>query len=487
LTKRIERIKLLLKRREFVNSAWNTADVIVLPLLLLLATPYFILKLGAEQFGIWMLVNSIVVSIGIFNIGLGDAVIKFLSQYRVTDDNVNIRRIVRTAFTLSSLLTLFIISAGAVASFVLSRFDIAPERYSSVLSYTVFFGSIIFGMKQMEQLSLSIFKGYERYDTSSKISMVSKFLSLFAQVAVVYFGYQLKEIFLVSAIVISFVVLAEYILVVYLRRLSFAPLSDKASVKEVFSFSLWAWIQSVLSVIAGHADRFIVVSFAGAKFLGYYALASTVGGQLHQVLTAAVSWTFPKVSGKTERQEELKGLYYKLQMIIVTAGIMIIGFLLLFENVIFKTWLGAETYNASIILIKLFLYMTFLNLATIIPYFFLLGSGLIRFSAVIMLISVCFTLLFMVSGYYFWGVTGLAYGKVLSAVFSVLITLVFIHKMLIDKDIKWGGIMLYFPLSLVFTAFFLENITSVFLIIAAYALLVILYKKKILTGYEHTF
>jgi len=145
---------------EFRNSAWNVADVIVLPFLMLLFTPYFIQKLGTDQYGIWMLVNSIIASIGIVNVGLGDAAIKFISKYRALGDNNNINRIVNTGFSLSLFFLLVILLLGFGISLFIKSINIfgLDETNRSVASAAIRLGSFVFGFKQIEQFLLSIFK-----------------------------------------------------------------------------------------------------------------------------------------------------------------------------------------------------------------------------------------------------------------------------------------------------------------------------------------
>jgi O-antigen/teichoic acid export membrane protein len=472
----------ILKRREFRNSAWNTADVLLLPMLMLLATPFFIKRLGPADYGIWMIVNSIVFSLGIINIGTGDAAIKFISKYHALNDNVNIKRIASSAFTLSIVVTAFIIIAGTLLFFIIRNFNFLniDDAHMMLASGSILLGSIVFGMKQMEQLALSIFKGFERYDTSSIMSIISKSLLLTGQVAVVYKGYSLLYVFLISAITTVVVVFFEYIYVkIKIRSLSFIPHFEKAAIREIFSFSSWSWTQSVLSIIAGQADRFVVISLAGPKFLAYYALASTIGGQIHQVFTAAISWVFPKVSGKTERKEDLLPLYYKMQFLVMAGGTIIIGTLILFQRQIFLRWLGWETYIHSILLIKLFLYLAFINMVSIVPYFFLLGANKIKVSALFMFISVLLTILMMVIFYHFAEVNGLAYGKVLSSLISIPMMLMFVHFKIIEKKDRKSVFILYGAVLLLVAGFYLENLYSFILVGLALIIIKMFYDYKL--------
>lgn len=472
----------VLKRREFKNSLWNTADVLVLPMLMLLVTPFFIKKLGPAEYGIWMIVNSIIISLGIVNIGAGDAAIKFISKYNALSDKENIRRIIASTFSLNVVITAIIIILGTILFFLIRNINFfnINAAYMTIASGSVLLGSVVFGMKQMEQLALSIFKGYERYDASSIMSIISKSLLLTAQFFVVYSGHSLIYIFLASAGITIVVVFLEYLYVKFsITYLSFFIRFDRSTLKEIFSFSSWSWTQSVLGIIAGHADRFVVITFAGPKFLAYYALASTIGGQIHQVITATISWVFPKVSGKTERKENLLPLYYKLQFLVITGGTIIISILLVFQRQIFLTWLGAETYSHSILLIKLFLYLAFVNMISIVPYFFLLGANLIRISAIFMFISVVLTITMMIIFYQFAAVNGLAYGKLISSLVSIPLMLLFVHYNIIEKKDLKSGFIFYLPTLLIAAGFYIENIYSFIFIGAAIILIKILYDQKL--------
>jgi len=472
----------LLKRREFSNSAWNIADVVVLPFMMLVVTPYFIDKLGAEQYGVWMLVNSIIVSIGVVNFGIGDATIKFVSKYKTLNSTTDIGRIVNAGFTLALLLLVAVVLLGSSAAVfinLVNPFNL-NNSYRNLAVVSVFLGAIVFGLKQLEQLALSLFKGYERYDTSSKISMISKTVLLASQVTVVIAGYHLMEIFIASVIVSFIVVTGEFVVIKKkFRFVSFKPQFTKQTIKEIFSFSTWSWIQSVLGIIAGQVDRFVVITLAGPVFLAYYSLASTIGSQVHTVFTAAVSWVFPKVSAKTERSESVAGLYYKMQLLILLGEVFVISCLFLFGDVLFKAWLGAETYSHSILLIKIFLFYILFTLLSIIPHFTLLGANLIRIATFFMSLTVVLTICFMILGYHFYGVVGVAYGKMVSAMISIPIMLVILHKIAIEKKSFYSGLIIYLPAVCFAAALYFQNLVSVPFAILVVLQLFYIYKKKI--------
>lgn len=473
-------LKSIIKRKEFINSVWNVADILIMPFLMLLFTPFFIKKIGPSEYGIWMFVNSIIASIGIFNMGLGDAAIKFVSKYKSLNDTINLNRIVNSVFALSLISLIVFIILGNCFAFLLKAYNFFNLDGADLLVtfFAIQLGSVVFGLKQVEQVLLSVFKGYEQYDSSAKISITSKLLLILSQVVIVYIGYFLTEIFVVSAIISFVIVLFEILFIKSkFKEISFIPLIKKSTLQEIFGFSSWSWIQSILGVIAGHIDRLFVITLAGPIFLAYYALASNIGSQVHSILTASVGWVFPKVSGKTERNEEVNQLYYKMQLIVMIFGFVIFGAMLSFENVIFKTWLGTETYNSSILLIKIFLYLAFINSLSIIPYYFMLGSNLIKYSTLFMFISLVLTIGFMILGYKFWDTMGLVYGKLLSSLISIPIMISFIHYKIIDKSKSINGYKIYLPVILFAISIYMFNVFSIPVFVISIILMGYLFKK----------
>ena len=103
-------------------------DYLVLPLLLLLVTPFLVFNLGTERYGIWMLVNAVTGTMGVFNLGLGEATIKYVSSYRARMDLHGVVRVVRSTLTVYGLLAVATAAAiVASAPFLVHRvFKVGP-------------------------------------------------------------------------------------------------------------------------------------------------------------------------------------------------------------------------------------------------------------------------------------------------------------------------------------------------------------------------
>ena len=90
------------------NSIYGVTDSLVSPILMLIATPVFFSYLGVEGYAIWVLVNSVIASLAIFNLGGSEVAIKFVSSSRNKGSKDSAGEIFSTIFLFQSIIVLII-------------------------------------------------------------------------------------------------------------------------------------------------------------------------------------------------------------------------------------------------------------------------------------------------------------------------------------------------------------------------------------------
>jgi O-antigen/teichoic acid export membrane protein len=200
-----------------------------------------------------------------------------------------------------------------------------------------------------------------------------------------------------------------------------------------------------LGIIAAQIDRYLVAAYAGAIYLGYYSIASAVAMQLHAFFSAGAHWLFPYVSRKVEHNIDVTHIYYKAQTAVVFAGVAAITLIFCLRDPLFGLWLGNITYPNSKRLIEMFLYFNILMVPTIVPYYFFLGSGYIRLSTILILISTVMTILFMAAGFSAIGNLGLIAGKITAVIIVSPLLLRFLHNRVLGETGVFAGIKLFLP------------------------------------------
>lgn len=369
--------------RSIRNAVWSAADHLTLPLLMLISTPLLLQKLGVEQYGIWMLVNSTISMMTLMNLGLGDATIKFVAKHRSQADYLAIGRVVRTTLTIYSGMGLL----AAMAIYVLAgplvqnifRID---GGLNSLATAAVQVGGLILAVKMGETIFVATLRGFERHDLTARIAMVLKVATTCLSLCLALLGFGLMPILQVT---LGLTIISTFAQATAAGRLlgsfNFLPLWDLVTLREIMSFGLWSWLQAISGVLFGQADRLLITSMLGTTALAYYSVCIQLAQQVHSLLASATSFMFPlssAMSGNDDRSGVVT-MYRRILPAVITLTIALVIPIYLLSPAFLSIWVGPEfSHNGATVLP--FLVIAFGGLAafTIVPYYILNGLGLVR-------------------------------------------------------------------------------------------------------------
>ncbi|WP_289054452.1 oligosaccharide flippase family protein [Carboxylicivirga marina] len=447
-------------RKNQRNTLWSIGNTIVMPTIMLIVTPFFINKLGIEQYGIWAFITSITSAFSILNLGGGEATIKFVSKYIGSGSRDDVYRVISTTLLLNVILAITSAFIGIALSFIIGEGHLQNisdiNKQNSTVAFRYSIG--IFSLKLIEQIYVSVYKGFQRYDSATKLNLLTKIIVTVLQVIVVASGGSLNEIFKFSFYLVAVTIGLEHLfLVKYLKGFKLQIANFRQSVREVFSFGLWAWIYSVLGLLSSQLDKVIIGLYVGAVELGYYSVAIIVYNQIHTLMSSSVSWIFPVISKRNKIDKELVRKYFSFQIRVIALGTVFILFVFIFRGEIFKLWLGEQTYMNSIGFIVIILCVNLLNLPSIVPYFFLNGGGYIKLNTLLKVSIIIVDVIGVYFGYQIGGTIGILLSKLISPILIGGINRTYIHH----KILKYKALL---------SGFYLNGITyllcSVFLVIA---------------------
>ncbi len=434
------------------NTFWSLLDVGLYPLLMLLATPLFIHHMGLEQYGIWMMATTVNQFMNVLNFGLGDSTIHAIATNRAENNTSKIVEQVAKnwslAITISTLASL--LGVGIAFSGLVQYWFHVPlvEQLDSKFVLCLAFGST--AIKFMELVLLSVFKGFERFDYSARLSLISRNSMILMSIALVVLGCELAVVFLGIVIINLCNVLLQLLTV---KKL-FSFLQFKPSFRFQYKFEnthhYWYWLQSLIGMFGFLSDRLIVGYFTNIKVLGLYATASLIGSQLHNALVALGTFLFPKVAYEKKLNTNLLPLYYNSRFIIASLGWIITYSVLLVSPFVFKWWLGEEVYVLSETYIHMYLvFIAFMTL-TIIPYQFINGSEVLYYNTWFELGLRCSHILSMLIGFYANGISGLLWGLITATAINIPIQYYYFHRHFFEwKSLLKSCVIILPPISFV--------------------------------------
>jgi O-antigen/teichoic acid export membrane protein len=370
-------------RRSANNAAWSSVEYAVLPFLWIFAFPVFVSTLGIETFGIWMLGNTFAGFSGMFAFGLGDATVKFISKYRALNDKQAVLRIASSTLLLYAVLggVVALLAYGFAPFLVRSVFTVPPEHYSLAITVLRLSG-IGVAARFVDSVFISVFQGYERYDLTAGVTIPTNIITVIANVCLVLLGYGVDAIMMssIALLVASSCVRFSVLRVSLSLPLTFLMRCDRATLRELWSYGVFSWMQGLSSILLNHVDRLLIASLLNTSFLGYYSVCLQLAQQIHSLLARGFAFLFPLASGRFERGDTqgMKHVYFRSLRLVTTMAVSM-GFpLFLFADSILTVWMGKPFADEAALILRI-LALSFTILATsIVPYYYMNGTGYVR-------------------------------------------------------------------------------------------------------------
>ena len=238
-------------------------DVTLYPITFLATTPFFIAHFGEQVFGLWMLLNSLLIAFQVFNFGLSTSTVKYVAQFRHMNQEQRLKIVINTNLSVSVLLLILSISLGFIISWNVKTnnlFDL-PLQLRHTASNAIQITCIIIGLKFIEQIFLNAFKGLNRFDTYAVLNGIIRFGTLGINVVQLFFYQSLKTI-LVTNLLITMIML---VVLFFLLRKSIKGYAvrfffRKKFLRETGQFGLLTWLQSVAVIIVFQLDKYLVIN-----------------------------------------------------------------------------------------------------------------------------------------------------------------------------------------------------------------------------------
>lgn len=265
-----------------------------------LFTPFLIRSLGQSEYGIYQLVSSVTAYLTLLDLGVGNAIVRYMAKYRAENNLQKQREFLGIVTVFYMIIAVVVIIVGAVLLAIfptvfakgLTETEIHLGRqllFITVLSTAFSFGSCGFGSTLIAYERFSFAKGLSIFLMAGRVIIAAIVLKLgFRSLGVV-------TVYLIINVIIR-IAYVLYVLLVLKIKPSFKK-PDFGFVKETVSYSAFIFLQMVavqinsmtdsvlLGILAKGSSVIIAIYGAGAQIVQYF---KTVGGHFNGVLMAGV-------------------------------------------------------------------------------------------------------------------------------------------------------------------------------------------------------
>lgn len=416
------------------NSVWSVFDVLLYPALYLLFTPFMMQQMGEKVYGLWVLANTIVVFMQVYNFGLGVNTLRNIALSIGKRDNGNIPLVLRTNFTLALLLGLLSTGSGLMIAWgtgYFNWFDLPPRLQSTAVAAISLTG-ILAGLKFIESVLVNVLNAYERIALVARYNTLVRLAGLAAALGLIFARAGIQYIFLLTILVyIAGLLLLYYFVLKTTGYFRLRLMLEPAFIRKEIRYSKWIWMQQVLVILAFQCDKFLVAYWVGVAPFSYYSIVATIFSHIHLALIAIAPWAMPQMAKRLAAGAALKDYYFSFRSLVhVVAFLGMLIFYLLYDQV-FRLWLGAEITAHLAAYLRLYMAFELFFVLTIASYFLFNSSGKERLATLNTFIYTICSLTGLAAGYYYTHtINGMLQGMILAMFIAMIIQQWFVSRML---------------------------------------------------------
>lgn len=328
-----------------IGSILSILSIIISSLINIFYTPMYMRYLGTTDYGINSLVQSIMGYIGMLNLGLGSAMVRYTVRYRTEgkiEEEKSLNGMFLIIFTIIMLISIVIgIYIYQVLPNLFSE-KFAPDeliKTRKVFAITMLGTTVSF---PVGVFSTNI-SSREKFLYQRMISLIRMLLTPILGAILMIKGFGLVAVVSVTIILglINNALDISYAFKVGMR-IKFKSF-DFEILKDIFKYSIYIFLNIIIDRIYWGTDRIIIGKFIGPMSVGIYSIASVFNTIYMNLSTAISGVLFPRINKLVveKKYSELSNMFIKIGRIqYILLGLISSGFIVFGQEFIYF-WLGS--------------------------------------------------------------------------------------------------------------------------------------------------
>jgi len=411
--------KALLKK----NALFTSSSFIFISAVNFLTIPFLVGEMNIEVYGIFTLLTGLFGYFGIFDFGMGQALIKFVSEYHANDQKEKISPVINSCLLFQIIVTVILIWPLYIFSEPIVRlFNVSAQNFDETVSA---FNIALVGLliSFISATFSSVLMGLQRYDLTSSVDSIGNVLLNLTLVGLLFYSrLSLFQAVLIS-VLFSLLILFVYVILIkekvpyYKPKLEF----DLSVVKKFIRYSINIFLSKLSALFSTYLVRFFLTYFLTPAAVTLYVVPNKLLGAVGGVLSSGANSLFPFISTLHARNEmdNIRQSYLKATS--VFAGIAIPAFLFIafFSKSILSVWMGTDFAMKSWIMLSIISISSLIASATTVPNLVILGMGNSKLIAVFSIVSIGLYVLFLPWFTSSFGLVGCAVALLINSAVSI--------------------------------------------------------------------
>jgi len=319
-------------KKHLSNATFGVLDYASYPVAMLLVAPVVLRKLGASEYGLWIMCASVISAGGILASGFCDAAMQRIARLRGQEKVDTAAGTVRTLLTinlvLGSLLAAIVWIAVPIAAVHMAAFHVTSMK-ECVYSLRMSGGWIL--LRALESVGNTTHRAFEEYRGSVQISIAARLLTLASAAVLATVGYRVPAILIATGTALALSAFLQLRgLRAYFGPITLWPTFDPKELRLLLRPGMFVWLQSACGVVFGQLDRILLAVAFGAAALAPYAVCVQFAAPIFGLSASGLHFLYPlmsrkasNVSGAVLHHLVAKSFACNLAIVAVLSGVLI--------------------------------------------------------------------------------------------------------------------------------------------------------------------
>lgn len=324
-----------------------------------LYTPFMLRSLGQQQYGLYNMAASAISYLNLFDLGLGNAVVRYSTKYRLEGKYKEAEYLYGMFMKIFGVISLLTILIGSLLIINIDRiytvstgtegiYQIRLIMTLMVISLAISFPGSVYG---------SIITAYEDFTFLKITAMISTILNPIIMIPLLIFGFKAIAMATV-ALVLNIIIIICNAIFVHKKlkvKIRFGKV-DKPLLMEIGKYSWFIFLGAVVDQLYWNTDKIILGARIGEVSVAVYSVGSQIHTYFQQFSWSISNVFFPKVTKMVlqDSRDVLYCFFLKVGRIQFFVLFLIYSGFLIFGKEFIQWWAGdgyQSAYYIALILI----------------------------------------------------------------------------------------------------------------------------------------
>lgn len=317
----------------------------------LVLTPFMIRSLGDSEYGLYMLIGSLIGYISVLDFGLNNTILRFVAKYRAEQNRQGEENFLATTMLIYAVISTVILILGIGLYFNLE--SVFPKLTPGEMEKAkIMFCILIFNLS----ITLpggafsAVCSAYEQFVFPRALNIIKYVVRSMLVIGLLTIGGDSVSIVILDTIINLLVIgINGYYIFKRLNVTFKLHYFELRLVKEIFSYSVWIFIFAMVNQFQWTAGQIILGRISGTKSVAIYGVGIMLGTYYGAFSTAISGVFLPRATKMTVLNasgEELTNMMIRIGRFSLLILFCILGGFLLYGQQFIFLWVG-KTYADS--------------------------------------------------------------------------------------------------------------------------------------------